>query len=58
MKINIPSMWIIAVGGTYLLGKHLDWMIYGVYLAMMCDELTRGIFVFRRWRSKVKLNVG
>lgn len=57
MKISIPSMWLIAVGGTFLLGKGLDWMIFGVYIAMMSDELVRGILVFRRWMSKVKLNI-
>jgi Na+-driven multidrug efflux pump len=50
-------MWLIAVGGTFLLGKGLDWMIFGVYIAMMSDELVRGILVFRRWMSKVKLNI-
>jgi putative MATE family efflux protein len=58
MKINMLSMWLIAVGGTFLLGKGLGWMIIGVYLSQMLDELTRGIFVFRRWMSKVKLNIG
>lgn len=56
-KINALSMWIISIGGTWLFGKHLHGMLYGVYLAMILDELIRGIFVFRRWMSKAKLNI-
>lgn len=55
--VNTLSMWIISIGGTWLFGKTLEWMLYGVYLAMILDELTRGIFVFRRWMSKAKLNI-
>jgi Na+-driven multidrug efflux pump len=57
LKFNAGSMWFISVLGAYALGKGLDWMLYGVYIAMMSDELFRGIFVFRRWMSKVKLNI-
>jgi putative MATE family efflux protein len=56
-KINALSMWVISIGGTWFFGKTLHGMLYGVYLAMILDELTRGIFVFRRWMSKVKLNI-
>ena len=56
-KINALSMWIISIGGTWFFGKSLEWMLFGVYLAMGLDELTRGIFVFRRWMSKAKLNI-
>ncbi|UKS27843.1 MATE family efflux transporter [Paenibacillus sp. HWE-109] len=55
MNISIVCMWIIAVGGTYLFGLQLGWLIYGVYVAMILDEGIRGILVQRRWLARKKL---
>ncbi|WP_260115373.1 MATE family efflux transporter [Paenibacillus hexagrammi] len=55
MYISMISMWIVAVGGTYLFGLTFGWLIYGVYIAMIMDEAIRGILVQRRWISRKKL---
>jgi putative MATE family efflux protein len=52
MYISIASMWVVSVGGTYLFGVKLGWLIYGVYGAMILDEAIRGFLAFRRWRSR------
>jgi putative MATE family efflux protein len=54
MYVSLPSMWIIAVGLTYVLGLSLEWGLYGVYASMILDEYVRGIFLWFRWRHHRK----
>lgn len=54
MYVSLPSMWIIAVGLTYVLGLSLEWGLYGVYASMILDEYFRGIILWFRWRSHRK----
>lgn len=49
--------WVVAVGGSYILGVKFGLGLIGVWLAMACDELVRAIiFVIRfksgKWKSK------
>ncbi|PZE21705.1 MATE family efflux transporter [Paenibacillus xerothermodurans] len=52
MYTGLGSMWIVAAGLSYYLSIHLGWGLYGVYAAMIADELLRGVLVLLRWRSK------
>lgn len=52
MVIGFISMWGIAVGLSYYLGIQMGWGLYGIYAAMVMDELLRGGLVLYRWRSK------
>jgi putative MATE family efflux protein len=57
MFVSLPSMWILAVGLTYVLGLSLEWGLYGVYAGMILDEYVRGIFMWLRWRRHRKVGV-
>lgn len=46
------SMWIVRVGGGYLLGTALGLGIRGIWLAMALDWFVRGIVNLLRFRSK------
>lgn len=52
MIIGFVSMWGFAVGLSYYLGIHLGWGLFGIYTAMILDELFRGVLVLYRWRSR------
>lgn len=52
LAVNQGSGWLVSVGGSYLLGIVLGWGLYGVWLAFALDELTRGLILLFRWRSK------
>jgi putative MATE family efflux protein len=54
MYVSLPSMWIIAVGLTYVLGLSMEWGLYGVYAGMILDEYTRGVIMWFRWRRHRK----
>jgi putative MATE family efflux protein len=55
MFVSLPSMWILSVGLTYVLGLSLEWGLYGVYAGMILDEYTRGIIMWFRWRRHRKI---
>lgn len=53
----IFSMWLVSVLGAYLLAVVLDMGIYGLWVALMADEVIRGILMVIRfkgskWRTK------
>lgn len=52
MIIGLFSMWLVAVGLSYYLGIELGWGLYGIYAAMIVDELLRGVLVLLRWRAQ------
>ena len=53
--VGIFSMWIVAVGGSWLLGHGLNWGLTGIWIAMACDECLRGaLFTVRFLRGKWK----
>lgn len=45
------SMWILGVGGAWLMGIHLGWGLIGIWIAIAADEWLRGIVVAIRWKS-------
>ena len=49
--VGIFSMWIVAVGGSWLLGHALNWGLVGIWIAMACDECLRGALFTIRFRS-------
>jgi Na+-driven multidrug efflux pump len=51
MNYSLPSMWIIAVGLSYVLGIGFGWGLYGIYVGMIADEYLRGALCFLRWRK-------
>ena len=53
----IFSMWLVSVLGAYIFAVVLDMGIYGLWIALMADEVIRGILmVFRfkgsKWKTK------
>jgi putative MATE family efflux protein len=55
MMTSLVSMWLVATGGSYFLGIHLEWGVVGIYLAMIADEYLRGIAVLFRWIGQKSL---
>jgi len=49
--IGIIFMWGVGVLGAWFFGIVLGWGLVGIYLALCCDEWTRGLLILRRWRS-------
>ena len=49
---GIVSMWLVIVGGGWLLGLRAGLGIVGFWLAIGTEETTRGIVMFFRWKSK------
>lgn len=42
VTVGIFSMWLVSVGGSWLLGDVLGWGLAGIWIAMACDECLRG----------------
>ena len=51
--IGILSMFLVAVGLSYLLGIHFKWGLIGIWFAFASDEWLRGIIMTMRWRSRL-----
>ena len=47
--LGIASMWGVSVLLGFLLGIVFDLGLVGVWIAMACDEILRGIVVLIRW---------
>ncbi|CUB23126.1 Multidrug resistance protein NorM [Bacillus safensis] len=47
------SMWGIGLPIAYLLGIQFEMGLIGVWISFIVDEWVRGIFMYRRWRSRV-----
>ncbi|MBP3964197.1 MATE family efflux transporter [Paenibacillus lignilyticus] len=54
MTYSLPSMWIIAVGVSYVLAIPMHWGLYGIYIGMISDEYLRGALCYFRWRKHRK----
>ena len=53
--VGIFSMWVVAVGGSWLFGDVLGGGLIGIWIAMACDECLRGaLFTIRFRRGKWK----
>ena len=58
MAVAIGSMWVFRLGFAYFLGIHLEWGLFGVWIAMTIDWVFRAVcFVVRfkghRWERKM-----
>jgi putative MATE family efflux protein len=54
--VSIFSVWIVAVGGGYILGILCDMGLVGIWIAMACDECLRAaVFVVRFKMGKWKI---
>ncbi|MBS4220749.1 MATE family efflux transporter [Bacillus sp. FJAT-49711] len=51
--IGIASMWGISVAFSWFFGIYLEFGLIGVWIGFIADEWLRGIFMLRRWRSRV-----
>lgn len=49
--VGAVFMYLIMVGGTWLLGLRLGWLSVGAYCASASDECIRAVLLRRRWRS-------
>ncbi len=48
---GVVSMWLVAVLGSYLLGKQAGMGLLGIWLVMSVDEHLRGWVSLKRWRA-------
>lgn len=51
--IGVMSMWGVSVFLSYIFGIVFHWGIIGVWFALGCDEVLRGIIMFIRWKGKI-----
>ncbi|MGE6630927.1 MATE family efflux transporter [Bacillus sp. NPDC077027] len=49
----IISMWGIGLPIAYILGVQYELGLIGVWISFIVDEWVRGVFMYRRWRSRV-----
>jgi Na+-driven multidrug efflux pump len=52
IRMAVLSMWFVWVPLAWLLGIKLGWGLPGIWIAMTIDEWTRGILMYRRWKSR------
>ncbi|MCZ8523546.1 MULTISPECIES: MATE family efflux transporter [Paenibacillus] len=50
MIVGLFSIWLVATGLGYYLSLPLGLGIHGIYIAMIADELIRGLLMLRRWK--------
>jgi putative MATE family efflux protein len=50
--MGLISMWGIAIPLAWYLGLHLELGLIGIWLAFACDEWTRGLSMYWRWKSR------
>ncbi|MGL4994131.1 MAG: MATE family efflux transporter [Bacteroidales bacterium] len=50
--LGLFSMWVFAVGLSYLLGVHWGYGVIGIWIAFTVDECFRAVILLRRWHSK------
>lgn len=53
VTVGVIFMWSVATFGSWLLGVHWGWGLPGIWIAMACDECSRGIVFLFRWRQGV-----
>ncbi len=49
--VGLIVMWSVWVFLSWLLGLKLGWGMPGIWIAMACDEWTRGLLMYWRWRK-------
>ncbi len=51
--VSVPLTWCIAIPLAYLFALRLHLGLVGVWLAMVADELTRGLMNYWRWQTGI-----
>ena len=49
--LNVTVVWLVAVGGGFVLGILFGWGLPGIWIAMALDEGIRAVVTFFRWHS-------
>lgn len=52
LMMALFSMWGIAIPLSWFLGLHLEMGLIGIWIAFACDEWTRGLSMYWRWKSR------
>ncbi|MCM3781843.1 MATE family efflux transporter [Neobacillus mesonae] len=52
MMVSVLVTWCFSVPLTYILGIHMGYGLYGIWVAFIADEWLRGILLMIRWKSK------
>jgi putative MATE family efflux protein len=50
--LSVIGMWATASGGAYLFGQVAGFGLFGVYMALLLDEILRTSFFLYRWKSR------
>ncbi len=50
--MGVISMWGVSVPLAYVLGVHLGFGLFGIWIAFTVDEWLRGLIMLLRWRSR------
>jgi len=53
VAVNVTFTWLVSVGLGYLFGIVFGWGLVGIWIAMCCDEIIRGLILIIRWKSGV-----
>ena len=53
MCVAVVFVFVIAAGGTWLLGVRLGGLAMGAYFAMAADECVRAVCMFLRWHRGI-----
>ncbi|MBR2989294.1 MAG: hypothetical protein IKC64_06205 [Clostridia bacterium] len=49
--VSIVGCWVFSVGLAYLFVAVFNWGLYGIWIAFIVDEFSRGISYLFRWKS-------
>lgn len=52
LMMALFSMWGIAIPLSWFLGLHMGYGLFGIWIAFACDEWTRGLSMYWRWKSR------
>lgn len=55
IRVAVFSEWCFSVPLSLFCGLILHWGLVGIWLAMMAEEWTRGLFMARRWQKRTWL---
>ena len=50
--VGFLCMWGLWVPFAWFLGLKMGWGLVGIWISMICDEWTRGMLMYHRWRKR------